>query len=152
VAVITQDGVFTIFWLGASPEDSLESIAVPTYPEALAAAFDLDQPPRLKSVIVSPRQASERPVRTPEQGVRVMFRFRQVGLLRKVSDGWAVLDRRRQPLATLVSTDGGLWRLNAVGAGPEDSFAFDELDDLLTAVAVAFKLPGAPTLDPPITG
>jgi hypothetical protein len=153
IAVLTQEGGhFTLFWLGDKLEDSLEALGADSYPAALAVAFDLPEPPRLTSAVVTPRPAGARP--PPKDGtVRILWRHRPVGQLKASRGSWQVLDRRRLPIAT-ITPNGGLWRIAAVGAGPEDSLAFEELEDLHTAVAVVFKLPGTPTLDPPppVTG
>lgn len=157
IAVLSNEAAkFTIFWLGARPEDSLEFLEADSYPAALAAAFDLDHPPQLRSALISPQQRAEtapvRPSQRIASGVRVIFRHRTAGYLRpSTAEGsWTALGKRKEQVA-MIAPAGGLWRVCMLGASPEDSLDFDEVDDFLDAVRSAYKLPEAPTLDPPIT-
>lgn len=156
IAVLSSEqGTFTIFWLGGKPEDSLEYLRADSFPAALAAAFDLDHPPQLRSALISPQQRAEAaPPRKTQRfpaGIRVLFRHRAVGYLRPAAAGaWTVLDKAKEQLA-MIAPANGLWRVATLGASPEDSLDFDDRDDFIEAVQLAFKLPELPTLDPPIT-
>ncbi|MBX3468760.1 MAG: hypothetical protein KF878_17965 [Planctomycetes bacterium] len=156
IAVLSSEaGKFTIFWLGARPEDSLEYLLADSFPAALAAAFDLDQPPQLRTALISPQQRAEAPPARPAtqrlSAVRVIYRHRPVGLVRpgEIAGTWSVLGRDKEQVA-MIAPASGRWRVLMLGASPEDSLDFDDHADFVEAVQVAFELPERPTLDPPI--
>ncbi|MCO5166509.1 MAG: hypothetical protein M9894_09110 [Planctomycetes bacterium] len=157
IAVLSSEaGKFTIFWLGGRPEDSLEYLLADSFPAALAAAFDLDHPPQLRTALISPlRRAEAPPARKGTQrvsGVRVIFRHRAVGLLRPspAAGAWTVRDRRKEQIA-MIAPAAGLWRVAMLGGSAEDSLDFVDRAAFIEAVQLAFELPEPPTLDPPIT-
>jgi len=158
VGVLHKEGErYSVYWLGERGlADSLESIPSESFPDALAALFDLPRPPRLVSAVFTPDSRAKEAPRRKRGGFgehRVVFRRRVVGYVGEspMPATWPVLDEEGAQVAIVTRADDR-FRVCWLGATAEESLDFLDHPDFAGAVGLAFELPSEPLIDPPIPG
>ena len=157
-SLIQQDGSFTVFWLGATAEDSFMSLEASNFAMAVAKAFELEGFPRLVSKVVTPKAAITRP--SPDTlsrqtrndpGSRVLHRRRLAGFVYQADmpNVYLVITPEHEQVA-IVNKMGDQFQVCLMGQSPDDSMDFENQDDLAAAVGVALELDGRPLIDPPL--
>lgn len=148
---------YTVYWLGETPESSVNFVGAESFPAAIAVAFELENMPQLLSAPISPKTRSDTVPVTKQRGSfgsRVVFRKKLIGYVcaSALDDSWEVLNKSMEQ-AALISRDDTpphKFRVMLMGSSVEDSMEFCLEETMVGAVAAALMLPSAPMIDPPI--